>query len=496
MAGSGNDLADFLLGLPYSTSRRFVDPAVNPNGNNLYLRNRTFNLYVMDNWRFNSNLTFNYGLRYEYTGPTYEKYNRLVSLDASPDFTQLTQIFPNEMGPLSGQCFSRSLVDPDRNNFAPRIGIAWRPKTQSPFLIRAGYGIGYDAGGYSSIVNQLVNQAPFAFNQNLATSPSNPLTLKNGFPVNPALTILNTFAINPNYRVPYAQQWNVDVQAGLSRLYVLDVAYSGSKGTGLTIMRAPNRSSNAGKFIYETNGGSSIYHGMTATLSRRFSHGFNMTNSYTFSKSIDDAPSTVAQNDADLSAERGLSNGDRRHNFQSNVTYELPIGQNRKYFAGSSAKLLNFISGWTFNGSFQLASGTPLTARYTSTSSNGNTSGAALYSSLRPDVTGVAVTLPRDERDVSEFFNTAAFAIPAGPYGTAGRNTITGPGLNVINLNVRKSFRLDENGRRIDFSWQVTNLLNHPNWAGVSTAVNNLNFGQVTSVSAMRQMTANLRVRF
>lgn len=494
VAGTGNDLADFLLGLPYSTSRRFVNPAVNTNGNNIYLRNRSWDMYITDNWRFNANLTLNYGLRYEYTEPTYEKYNRLVSLDASPGFTQLAQVFPNETGHFSGQNFSRSLVNPDRNDFAPRVGIAWRPKSGLPVVIRAGYGIGYDVSGYSSIVNQLVNQPPFAFTQNLATGPSNPLTLQNGFPSIPALTILNTFAIDPRYRTPYAQQWNMDVQAQFSRVYVLDIAYNGSKGTGLTILRAPNRSSDAQNFIFETNGGSSIYHGMTVTLNRRFSRGFNITNSYTFSKSIDDAPSSVAQNDADLSAERGLSNGDRRHNFQSNITYELPIGQNRKFFAGSSPKLLNFISGWTFNGTFQLASGTPLTARYIS--SNGNASGAALYSSLRPDVTGAAITLPRDERTVSEFFDTAAFAIPSGPYGTAGRNTITGPGMNLINLNVRKSFRLDENGRRIDFTWQVTNLLNHPNWAGVSTTVNSLSFGQVTNVSTMRQMTASLRVRF
>ena len=383
VSGTGNDFADFLLGLPYSTSRRFVNPAVNTNGNNIYLRNRSWDMYVMDNWRFNSNLTFNYGLRYEYTEPTYEKYNRLVSLDASPDFTQLAQVFPDETGKLSGQHFSRSLVNPDRTDFAPRVGIAWRPKSGLPVVIRAGYGIGYDVSRYSSIVNQLVNQPPFAFAQNLATGPSNPLTLQNGFPSIPSLTILNTFAIDPRYRDPYAQQWNMDVQAQFSRVYVLDIAYNGSKGTGLTILRSPNRSSNAQNFIFETNGGSSIYHGMTVTLNRRFSRGFNIQNTYTFSKSIDDAPSSVAQNDGDLSAERSLSSGSRRHNFQSNITYELPIGQNRKFFAGASPKLLNFISGWSFNGTFQLASGSPLTAQYVS--SNGSTSGAALYQSLRPE---------------------------------------------------------------------------------------------------------------
>ena len=94
------------------------------------------------------------------------------------------------------------------------------------------------------------------------------------------------------------------------------------------------------------------------------------------------------------------------------------------------------------------------------------------------------------------FFNTAAFAIPSGPYGTAGRNTITGPGSNLVNLSVRKGFRLDENNRRLDFSWQVQNLLNHPNWGGISTTINALNFGQVTSVRAMRSMTFNLRISF
>ena len=128
---------------------------------------------------------------------SYEKYDRLVSLDASPDFSVLAQVFPNETGTVSGKFFPRSLVEPDRNNFAPRLGVAWRPKAKLPVIIRAGYGIGYNPAGYSSIVNQLVNQPPFAINQNLASDRSNPLTLQNGFPVNPSLTIQNTYAIDP-----------------------------------------------------------------------------------------------------------------------------------------------------------------------------------------------------------------------------------------------------------------------------------------------------------
>jgi trimeric autotransporter adhesin len=492
VSGTGNDFADFLMGRPYSTSRRYVDSTVNPNGNSIYLRSRSWSLYLMDNWRVNSGLTLNYGLRYEYNGPTFEKYNRMVTLDVTPDFSQVAQVFPDHTGPLSNQYFSRSLVNPDRNNIAPRIGIAWKPKTGSPFVFRAGYGIGYNSGA-GNIVNNLINQAPFAVSQNLSSDRANPLTLQNGFPVNPTLTVLNTYSIDPNYRPAYAQQWDLDVQFQISRLYMLDVAYNGSKGTGLDIQRAPDHSSTVSNFIYQTNGGSSIYHGMSVQLNRRFSRGFNIQNSYTFSKSIDDSGS-VAQNDANLSAERALSSGDRRHVFGTNFAYELPIGQNRRFFAGASTKLLNFIAGWSCSGNLSLQSGSPLTARYAP--SNGSSTGAALYNSLRPDATGAKIALARDERTWLNYFNTAAFAIPAGSYGNAGRNTITGPGSFLINLNVRKSFRLDENNRRVDFSWQVQNLLNHPNWGGVSTTVNALNFGQVTSVGQMRRMTMNLRLNF
>ncbi len=505
IAGTGNDFADFLLGLPYSTSRRYFDPTTNPYGSNNYLRNRSFNLYIQDNWRFRSNLSFNLGLRYEYTGPTFEKYNRLVTLDVAPGFVAVAQVFPDQTGPLSGQFFPRSLLSADRNNFAPRVGIAWRPSNRSRFVVRTGYAIGYNASAYSTITNQLVGQSPFAINQNLATNRTDPLTIENGFPTNPSLTILNTYAFDPNYKPAYVQQWNLDVQTELSRLYFLDVMYMGTKGTGLDILRAPNnvllsgsQIGNAANFVYQTNGASSIMHALNVNLTRRFSHGFQINNSYTLSKSIDDAsgiggPLVVAQNDANLAAERSLSSFDQRHNFQSQFNYELPIGQNRRFFAGASAKVLNFIAGWNINGSFQLASGTPMTASYIS---NSNTSSASLYNSVRADATGLAPNVSFGDRTVLQFFNTGAFVIPVGRFGTAGRNTITGPGTNLLNLSLRKSFRLDENNRRVDFFWQVQNFLNHPNWSSVSTAVNSLNFGQVTGVRPMRSMTMNLRISF
>jgi outer membrane receptor protein involved in Fe transport len=499
IAGTGNDFADFLLGLPYSTSRRY-------GSSNNYLRNRTYSLFVQDNWRFRSGLTLNLGLRYEYTGPTFEKYNHLVSLDVAPGFAAVAQVLPNQEGPLSGLHFPRSIVGADRNNLGPRIGIAWKPTPKSKFVFRTGYGIFYNASAYSTIISQLIGQPPFAVNQDILTTRSNPLTLQNGFPASPDVTILNTYAIDPNYKPAYVQQWNLDVQAQISQLYVLDVAYNGSKGTGLDMLRAPNLStsllSNAGNFVYQTNGACSILHAMNVTLTRRFSHGFNVNNTYTLSKSIDDASGIgggliVAQNDANLAAERSRSSFDQRHNFSTTFSYELPVGQNRKFFANASAKVLNFIAGWNINGSFTLAGGTPLTARILGNVSNNTGTAKGANNSLRADATGLPVSLPWTGRTSAQFFNTQAFAIPSpGQYGNAGRNTITGPGSNLINLSMRKSFRLDEHGRRIDFFWAVSNVLNHPNWASVGTAVNALNFGVVAGLRQMRAMTMNLRFSF
>jgi hypothetical protein len=141
-----------------------------------------------------------------------------------------------------------------------------------------------------------------------------------------------------------------------------------------------------------------------------------------------------------------------------------------------------------------MGTGSPSTARYASSNTGG--AGAALYNSLRPDATGLPVSLARDERSILVYFNTAAFAIPAEQFGNAGRNTIIGPGSISMNLSLHKNFRLDENGRRLDFSWQVQNLLNHPNWTSVATTVNALNFGQVRDTGRMRSMTLNLRISF
>ncbi len=504
IAGTGYDFADFLLGLPYQDTRRY-------GSSNNYLRNRSFNAYFQDNWRVRSNLTVNFGLRYEYIMPYYELYDHIVSLDAAPDFTAVAQVFPMQVGPYSDQRFPRSLINGDKNNFGPRVGIAWKPKASSKWVLRSGYGVFYNPSAYSYIASQLIGQPPFAINQNIVTGLSNPLTLQNGFPEQPSVTVLNSYAVDPDYKIGYIQVWNLNIQSQLFKLYTLELGYSGSKGTDLDILRSPNRApvgstgndlgiSNAGIFTYQQSSANSVLHSGQVRVMRRFSQGFRLVSSYTLSKSLDNASSigggsmTVVQNDHDIYAERSLSSFDRRHRFDNNFSYELPFGERRKYLSNASPFIQKLIAGWNLDGTYQLYSGQPLTASLLGNVSNNSGTGAT--SSERPDSTGISPNLSGGQT-TGRFFNTAAFAIPApGLFGNAGRNTITGPGTNLLSLSLRKTFRLDENNRRADLVWNVTNALNHPNWGGVSTVVNALNFGQVTSVGSMRQMTFSLRISF
>jgi hypothetical protein len=508
IAGTGWDLADFLLGLPYSTSRRY-------GSSDNYLRSKSLNLFIQDNWRIRSNLTVNFGVRYEYSQPYSEKYDHMVNLDVAPDFTAVAQVLPCEAGPYTGP-FPCSLVFSDYNNLGPRLGIAWKPKSNANWVVRAGYGFFYNPSVYPYIAGQLVGQPPFATGQNVLTTPSSPLTLQDGFPADPDVTIRNSYAIDPHYRTGYIQQWNLNLQTLVRRIYTIEVGYIGSKGTRLDILRAPNRApfgvppgqtennlqiSDAGSFLYQESGANSILHGMRVRVSRRFSEGLSVQGSYTFSKSIDDASrigggsTIVVQNDQDIDAERSLSSFDQRQVFRAMFIVDLPFGQHRKYFGGAGPLVQQLVGGWSFNGDYQLASGMPVTARLLGNVSNN--SGTGSNDSERPDSVGIPVALPGDTRSTTDWFNILAFAVPPpGQFGDAGRNTITGPGSNILNLALRKTFRLDEHNRRLEFRCAMTNVLNHPNYAGVATVINSLDFGRITSVRPMRQVTFFLRLNF
>ncbi len=290
-AATGYDLADFLLGVPDATSIAYGNA-------DKYFHTQWWDAYVNDDWRVSSGLTLNYGVRWEYASPITEQYGRLVNLDAAPGFTQVAPILgTSPTGSISGQHYPSSLVRPDKSGFEPGVGIAWHPFFGSSMLVRAGYKVSFNTSVYSSITQQLAQQYPFSKTLSLQNTATNPLTLANGFNAVPGV-LPNTFAIDPDFRVGYAQNWQVSVQQDLMEGIVMTVTYLGTKGTRAAQIFEPNTypigATNpcptclAG-YKYEGSNGNSTREAGQVQIRRRFHSGFQAGVTYTYAKAIDDA---------------------------------------------------------------------------------------------------------------------------------------------------------------------------------------------------------------
>ncbi len=507
--GTGLDFADFLLGYPYGTNVRFGTPSK-------YYRSWGYIGYVTDDWRVKPSFTLETGVRYEAFTPPTELYGHISNLDVNPALSQVSVVVPGETAPYSGALPS-SLIRGNYTHFSPRIGIAWRPPlkgfmSKHATTLRAGYGMFYNESIYNQLLSELANQPPWADSQVRTTSSGDILTLENGFPVSSSTTnrIANTYAVNPDYKVGYAQIWNFSTETALTANTSLVLTYTGTKGTNLDLLFAPNRVApgsisttgpvaNASNFIYDTSGANSIYNALQVRLQRRMTHGIMVNGIYTYGKSMDDASSigggtpVVVQNDANLRAEYGLSSFDIRHQVRANYLYEIPLGDHHRFAQkGFSAAA---IGNWRLSGNIAWHTGTPFTALVSGTSATNTGSGGAF--STRADQI-CNPNLPASEQSALHFFNTACFVVPpAGQFGDAARNTIEGPGMFSWNFQISKqfSFGKDQN-RRLDVRWEITNLTNTPNLSGLSTLVNSTTFGRVTGAAAMRTMDVMARVNF
>ena len=548
--GTGFDFADFLLGFPQTTSVQFGQDSY-------HFRGDFWDFYAQDEWKVRGNLTLNLGVRYEYVSPFTEEDNRIANLDLSPGVLNpalgtpaVAVVVPGQPGPYNGSV-PRSLVRPDRKGFAPRVGLAWKPLPRT--VVRAGYGINYNTGAYQAIVQQMAFQPPFSTAETniqppVTTTSANTipptagtLTLQSGFPAPSGIT--NSYAVDPNYRWGYVQIRNLDIQQQLRPTLLLNLDYTGTKGTNLDILEAPNRTisptlgistlmQGVQAFTYETSVGDSEANAASVRLRKRLANGFSIGGTYTFSKSIDDASSigagatsggggaglggggtgiasggptasagsganSVAQNPFNLSAERGLSSFNQTHRFTADYLLELPFGHDKRWLTGNTAWRA-ILGDWQWSGDWTIASGLPFTPIFVNNPSevNGGTS-----TTLRPDlVPGQQVSLPHPT--VASWFNTAAFAPPPEnaqgavvAYGTARRNSIIGPGSVVFDMALTKVVPLNES-RVLEFRAQATNVFNHPSYASIDTSVNSPTFGRVTAVESMRQITMTARFRF
>ncbi len=498
---TGSGFADFLLGLPQQS-------AIQAGAFKTYLRANVFDWYAQDDWRALPSLTLNFGLRYEYFSPYFEKYNRLVNLDHNADFTAIEAVQPDQKGTYSGN-FPRSLVNPDRDLYSPRFGFAYRPPENflpaltKQMTVRGGYGLNFNTGQYATIASQLAFQPPFAITQtNIANSQGcGVLDLANAYGCSTA-TVQNNFSANKDYRLGHVQIWNVDIQKRLPLLIVANIGYNGSKGGELDILRAPNRTAtgllnpNVQAFNYEDSLGYSRFNGLTVNVRKQLQKGIAIQASYLYGHSIDDASSiggsssVVAQDPNNLRAEEGNSSFDIRHQVSGNWVFELPFGPNRAFLAagGFWSKTLD---GWSISGNYAFQTGSYYTPNF--------------VNSVQEIATGVSGS-ERANRNFavpisgaqtfSSWFNPAAFSKPAdGTYGDASRNSIEGPGVVSINSSLSRTLQLGST-RSFEMRLQANNVFNTIQYSGINTTLNSPTFGQVSSVASTRSLTFVARYRF
>jgi hypothetical protein len=497
-AFSGNDLADFLLGYPATSSIAYGNA-------DKYFRASWVDGFANDDWRITNNFSLNIGLRWDFQSPVNELYNRLVNLNIGPSFTTASPVCATAASActLASQAgYPDSLVRANYHEFQPRIGIAWRPFGQRSTVVRAGYGIYYNTSVYQPLANQMAQQAPLSYSVTQANSLSNPYTLANAF-LTPAISATpQTYAIDPNFHIGYLHYWQASMQQNLASSIVLTLTYQGDTGTHQLQEFLPNTfpagsapSPNPSGYVYITSNGNSNYNAASVQLQRRFRSGFSWNATYVFSKAIDDSQglggrasfgSAYAQNWLDLAAERSLSSFNRTHTL--NLTAQYSTGQGT-----SGGTLLRGWKGalakdWTFSTTVVVGSGLPETPIIL----NRVASGTGVTGTVRADYIGGSLAAAQPGYG----FNTEAFANPpAGQFGDAGRNIITGPMQFNLNASAGRVFRIGER-RSFDLRFDSTNILNHVTYTSWDTTFGNAQFGLPVSANAMRSMQLTLRFRF
>jgi hypothetical protein len=523
---SGDAFADFLLGLPNSTS-------IQAGLFKTYLRENVFDWYAQDDYRVKSNLTLNYSVRYEYFGPYSEKNGHLVNLYPSGGPQPYEVVTPGNGNPAG-------LVHPDHTMYGPRLGFAYRLKNfglTKDTVLRGGYGIMYNTGQYATFARKLAQQQPFAVTQNNAaytptiTNPAPTLTgctttqsaydytdkngnpehraataanfnLANGFGcAASAYTIQNNWAVDPNYRLGMVQLYNLNLQRTLPLGVVFNLGYNGSKGSDLDIVGSPDATPTGATtpgiapFDIEQSRAGSHANALVVSAQKRQSRGVAVGLVYTYSHSIDNASGVggavgqPVQNLYRLDLEEGNASFDQRHSLSGNWVIELPFGPNRAFLnrGGAWAYALD---GFSVSGNITVASGTYFTPTYTA--SQEQAAGANTFT-LRPDRNFSTPIKGAGTKD--GWFNINAFTAPASTYGTASQGSIEGPGVLSVSAALSRTFALGET-RSLETRVSASNPFNTVQYSSIDTNLGDPYFGKVRSAAGMRALQVQARYRF
>lgn len=507
-AGPEHALADFLLGYPNITYRS------SPSAVNLFY-NTTYAAYFQDDYRVSSRFTLSYGVRY-FVQTTWKERD---GAQANFDFATGQLVIPRSDLPSQAQArlaatypivtdANYDIQKSDRNNFAPRVGFAFRPFNDNKTVIRGGGGfyynmlpvfIGFRQMGFSNppfLLSETFESAP-------GTTPS--LTLANPFPgagtlsPNPAITAVETQMKNS-----LSIQWNFTVEREIAGNLGLRASYVGNKTSnlpfyndGINVSRQqmpgplqPNRPYQPWSDInYLHYAGDSTLHQLQLEAIKRYSNGLNFQLEYSWNRSLDNTPIVGGPQDPyNASGDRGNSDQVRRHIFSAAYAYELPFGPGKPFGSSAGAFSSRVIGGWSIAGITYLRTGQPFSVTF-----NSSVQG---WRNSRANVTNVGA-LSRDERDINRWFDASGYSVPAQfAFGNSARNLLFGPGDIVFDMSVIKNTPITE---RINtqFRAEFFNLPNHANFGNPGANISNpATLGRITSAGDPRQIQFGLKVLF
>ena len=511
------------------------------------IRERAFDAYAQDNYRITSNLTLNLGLRYELPLPATENKNRMnlfvpgaqsrVIPNAPPGL-----LYPGDPGVPAG------LIPAQKTAFAPRVGFAWNPRGDAKTVISAAYGIFYEPyyTGEGGPLQDPVSAPPYLKTQQISfpvNSFANPFYSPNPFsqPFPEPMTLL---VLSRNLHLPYAQDWNLNIQRSFGPDWLFQIGYVGTTGVrlprfiegdpavfvpGLDSSGNPISTENnvnqrrlysgctlaqPNNCVYSSVGeiasiANSSYNALQTSLRKRFSYGLSFLASYTWSHSIDDVSSfnitgsasqpvagenDLAQNPFDLAAERGPSMFDSRNRFVLSYEWSIPFLQHSSEWYGK------ILGNWQLNGIFTAMSGTPFTVFDSNdVSLQGQAPEISGFSSNRPNVIGNPNSGPRT---VAEWFNVSAFQKlqpdPLGRFqvfGDEGRNAVEGPGYVDWDFSAFKNIPLTES-KELQLRGELFNFLNHTNFRLPVSDIESPTFGQIQSDVGPRVIQVALKFLF
>ncbi len=555
--GTGNTFANFLLGLPRQKGRR-------PGDHTSLLRATEYGAFIQDDFKFSQKLTLNLGLRYQLYLPPYEQRNNISGLritsfpssfaEGGLSFCRdvqrcaglsrtlpalglgltINDVYADRLPQIvvAGREVPRSLVETEKINLGPRVGLAYRPFSRT--VVRTGYGLFWDTVP-ASYFQDAVENLPFVREDQQSLS-----AFQFGQPVSEAFIgyrlddpPIGSFTPGPNtydinFRNAYVQHWNFSIQQQLSKDFIFEIAYLGNKSTRLNrrenLNTAEPRSASArispnvhpqlrrlfpfavfdGQLItldnWFTTSSTAFanYHGLTARFEKRFSAGLTFINSFTWSKAISDAqPFSGGGNDTgnriqdifNRKADKGLAAHDHRYRFVSSFVYELPIGQGRRFGRDVGGALNALVGGWQINGIVSFQTGYPITIVRA-----GDPLGVGTDTAVRPDQI-CNPNLPRGERTLERFFNADCFVAPSDRFGSAGRATVQGPDSHVWDLGVFKNFYVREN-LQVQLRSEFFNAFNIVNYGQPGRTLGGSNFSVVTSAGDPRIIQFAMKVIF